>query len=219
MSQSIAMPDYLIPDWLVVSGLILWVAPFFIAPLVQRLLERRPRLISYLLHPSAVTVHPPNGTPVPVHLHAIVIRNDGKKPAMNVRVGHAALLPDHTVYPDVQRSIVDLPGGGKEILFPVLVPGEQITIQYLYFAPVQWQQINTHAKSDEGYARILNVLPTPQHSKRVIYTAGGLMFVGLVTILYLVLLLITLAAHVHNRVVNETAPPAPLQGSTAKPTK
>jgi hypothetical protein len=197
------MANYFIPDWLIVSGLILWIAPFFLAPLVQRMLEHRPRLISYLLHPSAVTVHPPNGSAVLVHLHAIVIRNDGKKPAVNVRVGHASLLPDHTVYPDVQRSIIDLPGGGKEILFPVLVPGEQITIQYLYFAPVQWQQINTHAKSDEGLAKILNVLPTPQPSKATKYLAGGLMFIGLMTVLYSLLLLITLAAHAHNRALSQ----------------
>jgi hypothetical protein len=116
------------------------------------------------------------------------------------------LPPDHSVFPDVQPTIVDLQGGGKEILFPVLVPGEQITIQYLYFPPLQWQQINTHTKSDEGYAKILTVLPTPQPSRPVRYAAWGLLFVGVVAVLYLLFVLITIAAHIHNQAVIEIAP-------------
>lgn len=180
-------------------------APFFVGPLVQQLLERRAKLNTYLLHSSAVRVHPPNADPIIVHLHAIVIRNDGKKPALNVRVGHN-VLPDYSVFPDVQHSVLDLPGGGKEILFPALIPGEQLTIQYLYFPPMLYNQINTPPRSDEGYARFPNVLPTPQLSKPIMYLFRGLLFVGVVTIVYLFLLLITFAAHKHNQLVNQVLP-------------
>jgi len=188
-----------------VWGLLLWVVPFFAGPLVQRLFEKRTRLISYVLHPSGVLIHPPDANPLQIHFHAIVIKNDGRKPATNVRIGHA-LLPDHSIFPDVQRSIVDLPGGGKEILFPVLVPTEQITIQYLYFAPLQWQQLNTNIKSDEGPAKILNVLPTPQISKPAKYAFVAVFIVGIIALLYLLLLVITLAAHGHNQTVSATVP-------------
>jgi hypothetical protein len=35
-----------------------------------------------------------------------------------------------------------LPGGEVEIVFPVLVPRQQVTLSYLYFAPITFNLIN-----------------------------------------------------------------------------
>jgi len=37
----------------------------------------------------------------------------------------------------------------------LLVPDRVVTLNYLYFAPIQWQQINTHIQDDDGNARVL----------------------------------------------------------------
>ena len=59
----------------------------------------------------------------------------------------------------------DLPGGGQEILFPSLVPNEQITVSYLYLPPVTWDQINLGVKSDEGFAKVIRVIPMRLYPK------------------------------------------------------
>ena len=92
------------------------------------------------------------------------MRNSGSLPATNVRLGHIQ-LPDFSIFPARQFYVEPLMGGGKEVVFPNMVPGEQITINYLYFAPLLYSQINTYVKSDEGYAQIVTALPTPQRSK------------------------------------------------------
>ena len=83
-----------------------------------------------------------------------------------------------TVYPPVQYSIERNPEGAGEIVFPVLVPKEQVTISYLYFPPLLWNQINVNTKSDEGFAKIINVIPMPQPNKAILASVWALVFVG-----------------------------------------
>lgn len=130
-----------------------------IAFILSKYLYDRPKLVSYCLHVSAHKIKDPEGI---IHTHAIVIRNAGRMAAKNVRVGHH-VFPDlsTTVNPPIeyQKKETD---GGLELIFPILVPQEQITISYLYFPPITFGNINTYVKSDEGYAKILNVIPTPK---------------------------------------------------------
>jgi hypothetical protein len=82
-----------------------------------------------------------------------------------------------------------LPNGGKEIIFPILVPNEQITISYLYFGTTTYTVINTYVTSDEGLAKIIDVIPAPnlaQWQKVLFYI---LLFVGLSTIIYIGIIL------------------------------
>ena len=44
----------------------------------------------------------------------------------------------------------DLPQGGKEIVIPVLAPGEQLTISYLYFGPTTVQNIGSSHECMQG---------------------------------------------------------------------
>jgi hypothetical protein len=95
-------------------------------------------------------------------------------------------LPDFSVYPSVVYQVIDLPGGGREILFPTLVPGEQVTVAYLYFPPVLFNQINSYTKSDEGLAKIVQVLPTPQLAPWLRRLSFTLVVIGAATVIYVV---------------------------------
>ena len=110
-------------------------------------------------------------------------------PAKNVRLGHK-VLPDYNIVPNTKYEVSRLPGGGNEILFPTLVPSEQITISYLYFAPNTYAEINTYVKSDEGLAKVIDVIPAPNLAfwqKLLLYI---LLFVGGSTVIYLSIIVI-----------------------------
>jgi hypothetical protein len=92
--------------------------------------------------------------------HSVVIRNGGRLPARNVRIGHT-FLPDYNSIPSIDFQVANLPGGSKELLIPIMIPGEQITISYMYFAPTSYKDVNSYIKSDEGFAKWITVIPAP----------------------------------------------------------
>jgi hypothetical protein len=149
---------------------------------LDRWFEKRPKLISYIGHVSMFSLNDEKRTQV--YTHAIVISNTGRKTANNVRVGHNVLPTNYLLTPNVPHVKEEVPTGSKEIVIPKLVPGEQITISYLYFPPLTWGQINTYTKSDEGFAKILKVIPTPQPTKWVTRLRLILEFVGVIAIVY-----------------------------------
>lgn len=164
-------------DWTLTAR---WLAPIlalFIGALLNRYLERRARLHVYLAHSSAVRVTPPSGDPFLVHTHTIVVRNAGGKAATNLRIGHR-LLPNYSVYPEVPHETTVLSGGCAELRFPTLVPGEQISVTYLYYPPILWSDIHSYTKADDGFAREVRVLPTPQASPSLKALAYVLMAFG-----------------------------------------
>jgi len=151
-------------------------------------LEEKSKLVSFLGHISAFTLQDEQKTQV--YAHSIIVRNAGRKAARNVRLGHIYLPPHITIYPKVQHSIERNLDGSGEIVIPVLVPKEQITISYLYFPPVTWDQINNYTKSDEGLAKIVNVIPVPQPSRLLTFIIWFLMFTGASFLLYWLMKLI-----------------------------
>lgn len=175
-------------DWSLVVDIAAPLLALVAGAALNHLLEARPRLITYLAHASAFRSSRPDGSPFTVHTHSVVLRNSGKKAATNVRLGHNS-LPDFQVFPAVQYQVVDLPNGGKELVFPVIVPQKQITVSYLYFPPIVWDQINTHLESDEGPMKVITVLPTAQLPKLQLNTVRVLIFLGLVTAVYLIYLI------------------------------
>jgi hypothetical protein len=64
------------------------------------------------------------------------------------------------------------------------VPKEQVSITYLYFPPLLWNQVNSYTKSDEVLASVINVIPTPQPPRFVVVLVWLLMFVGASTLVY-----------------------------------
>ncbi|TAL96063.1 MAG: hypothetical protein EPN73_11045 [Paraburkholderia sp.] len=119
-----------------------------------------------------------------VHVHAVVIRNMGKETAFNVRVGHSARVASYVIDPRVKHDVDFSRQDGWEILIPALVPSEQITISYLYFPPVFWNAVNTYVKSDEGLAKVLNVLPTPRPPRWAVAVAFAFFYIGIAATVY-----------------------------------
>jgi hypothetical protein len=153
-----------------------------IAVIAKHYSEGRARVVSFIGHISSFKLKGEN--PTDVYTHSVVVRNTGRKTAQNVRLGHHFLPDNLTVFPSVQYSIEYNPEGKAEIVLPRLVPKEQITISYLYFPPVTWNQIHAYTKSDEGYAEIINVIPTAQPSILVKLIVWSLMFIGTSFIVY-----------------------------------
>src|SRR5712692_7573779 len=170
-------------NWGVVATIAAPIIALFVGVWVNRRFESRPVLISYFGHVSAFRVIPPNGAPVFVNTHSVVLRNAGRRSATNVRVRHN-VLPDFNIWPALQQHVEDLPGGGREIIIPTLVPGEEVTISYLYFAPVTFAQINAGIRSDQGFAHPIPVLLQRQYPKWFNFIAAALMLLGLISGVY-----------------------------------
>jgi len=177
-------------NWVVLATIVGPLSAAIIAVILDRWLERRPKLISWLGHASAVRMPPQQGQtqPYDIYTHAVVVWNAGRKAATNVRLGHYH-LPNFSVFPSVVYRVENPPGGGAEIIFPTLVSKEQVTITYLYFPPITYDKINSYTKSDEGMARVVRVLPAPVQPMWLYGTATAALVVGAVTTLYLLILL------------------------------
>jgi hypothetical protein len=172
-------------DWDIVIKIIVPLGTLVLGKYLDRWLSKRPKLISYLGHSSAFIVR--STPPVNVHTHAIVVRNAGRATANQVRIGHYILPDNIQLYPSIPYTVERAQDGAAEIVIPKLVPDEQVTISYLYFPPLLWSQIHAYIKSDEGYAKILNVLPTPQLPKWTVRTIWAFIFIGVVSVIYLVI--------------------------------
>jgi hypothetical protein len=170
-------------NWDIIIKIIVPLGTLILGKYLDRWLSKRPKLIVYLGHSSAFNVR--SQPPITVHTHAIVVRNAGRETANQVRIGHNVLPENYQLYPAVPHTIECSQGGVAEIVIQKLVPGEQITISYLYFPPLLWSQINAYTKSDEGFAKALNVIPTPQLPQWLVVTMWSLIFVGVVSLIYL----------------------------------
>lgn len=154
---------------------------------ITRIFQNKPKLIAHYGYISQHKIRLPENENIPtemiINTHAIVIRNNGNMPANNVQVSHD-VLPDYQIQPMVKYEVSNLPDGGKEIVFPVLVAKESITISYLYFPPLNYKDIRHRIKSNEGFAKTIDVIPArnlPAWLKGLLYL---LLLIGLITIFY-----------------------------------
>lgn len=150
--------------------------------------EKSPKLLSYIGHVSSFTLQDEQKSFV--FTHSVIVRNAGRKSATNVRLGHHFLPTNLRIEPQINYTIETNPEGAAEIVIPTLVPKEQVTISYLYFPPRTWDQINSYTKSDDGYAKIVNVIPMPQPSKPVLWLARVLILIGASFVTYWILRLV-----------------------------
>ena len=170
-------------DWQVIATISAPLIALVAGAVIERAVASRPKLLTYLGHVSSHRFQQQDGSVGEVYTHSVVLRNSGRAPVKNVSLAHP-YLPNFNVYPDVQHEVHELPGGGREILIPTLVPSEQVTISYLYFPPVTWNQVNGQVKSDNGFAKVIQVLPTQQYPRWFNLLALALMVLGGVVVLY-----------------------------------
>lgn len=172
-------------DWNVIANISEPVILLFIGGWVNRIFENRPIIISYFSHVSAFLHTPQGGQPMQIHTHSVVLRNIGRQRATNVRLHHA-VLPEFNIWPPIVHSIETLQDGSKDIVIPVLVPGEEVTVSYLYFPPLVVGQINAGIKSDEGFAKQITVLLRSQVPRWLSNILLALVCVGSIATCYLV---------------------------------
>jgi hypothetical protein len=150
---------------------------------ISRRFEGKANLITNWGPVSAYSAKDGAGKPFAVHTHEVVLRNAGRKAATNVRLTHH-VLPEFKVYPSVLYSVEELPDGTRDIVLPQLVPGQQITVGYLYFPPTVYTNINAGIRSDEGFAKEVVMELIPKTSKRMVATVVSLMIIGAGTLCY-----------------------------------
>ena len=167
-------------DWLLFVTFAAPIITLFLGAALTRFLERKPKLVAYFTHTSAFTT-----TGGQLHTHGIVIGNTGKKPATDIRVRHVILPTHYNVFPDIEYQVHNLPGGGAELVFPTLVPGEQVSIAYLYFPPVVYNQIHASIRHSDGFAKEVTSLPTPQYPRWFVRSLWILIVLGGATALYI----------------------------------
>ncbi|MCA8322015.1 hypothetical protein [Burkholderia cepacia] len=198
-------------NWDIVTKLAFPLIVALLVAAIGRRLEYKPKLVTYMAHAAGFSMPPIAGPAKPsvppgdkslqtapaaipttvvlapgvqVHVHSIVVRNTGKKTAFNVRLGHNMPVHNYVLEPQVQHEKKESSTGPWEIVLPALVPNEQVLVSYLYFPPLTWPQINAYTKSDEGSARFLNVLPSPQPPRWAVRTHLAFFYFGIASAVY-----------------------------------
>lgn len=147
-----------------------------------RLFEKGPKLIYYYGHASAFLVRETDPH-LTIHTHSVVIRNAGRLSAHNVRLAHNLLPQNVALFPPREHRI---DREQNEICISLMVPGDLVTVSYLYQPPLYYNQTNTTVRSDEGFGIAITALPTRQWSKNTIRLLQVLLFLGGVFALYLI---------------------------------
>ncbi|MFA5038402.1 MAG: hypothetical protein WC732_01835 [Candidatus Omnitrophota bacterium] len=177
-------------DWNLISAYAAPVIALFIGIAIDRIVEQKSRIIAYFTHAEEFNLPAasPTTAPMTIRTHGIVIKNVGKRPAIDIRVRHNnnAFPPFFRVSPVVEHRQENLPGGGVEIVFPTLVPNEQVSIAYLYFPPLFYNQIHAGIRHSEGFATEVTALPTPQFPPWLRRALSFLLILGTIALIYLI---------------------------------
>lgn len=158
---------------------------------------KKPRLRFYYSAITEIPIPPTNNyemdnNPLPANItaskrsfrsHTIAVSNQGNATAHNIRIGHFLLAPlAHSVSPPLHVINSENP---KEILVPVLCPGEAFTISYLYPESIHFSHINAYLKCDEGMAQVANMQDVRIKSPFFRSVVESIFFIGILSIVYL----------------------------------
>lgn len=170
-------------DWQLFATVTAPLLALFVGVWLNRRIEKRPVLLTHWGHVSQFRLQSPDGTSNFVNTHSVVIVNQGKRSATNVRLSHST-LPDFNIWPAVPHRLEQVPDSGSDIVIPTMVPGEQIMISYLYFPPVTYEQVNSNVKHDEGFATHIPVLLQRQYPRWLYNSAAIIIVIGLSALAY-----------------------------------
>jgi hypothetical protein len=148
-------------EWLLKysSFLVTGVVSFVVALLLHRITSRSADLIYYTSNPQWVILPPVAGQPpiAPIGTFSLFLWNQGKAAAKDVHIGHY-WLPANNVYPDIPREIVNTPGGGVALRFPLVPPRTLVTISYLFFGVYATENILSYVGSEDGPGKHIPVM-------------------------------------------------------------
>lgn len=160
-----------------------------IAIILKKIHERKSKLTVYVGNVSIIKT-----TTSYVHSFYIVLTNNGKLKAENIRIQHLILPEYREIIPHVKSYVDEIGEGLKDLVIEQMVPGEQLTIQYLYYVDEEFGNRSIKffngIKCDDGYVKVEHYLPTKQFPNWVNLISLALMFVGAVSIIYYVMKLI-----------------------------
>lgn len=151
--------------------------------LVKQRVEGSPKLVSSYQHSSAFQAKTPEGQSFTIHTHEVVVRNAGRKPATNVRLSHL-VLPQFNIFPSVPYTVEQLPDGSSDIVIPTLVPKQQVTVSYLYYPPLLFTGVNSGIRSDQGFAKPVELEISAKNSTTFNIFAASLFLLGCGTVFY-----------------------------------
>ncbi len=177
-------------DWSLIKDIFLIFFSLLCGAWINRtFIERRAKLLAYIGHIAEFDIQEQT-----LSTHSVVLINAGKVAANNVRVQHKTLPEFFQIKPPLKYLIEDIDDGGKDIVFEKLIPNDEITIHYLYSSTKGHElgiaEIHRGIRSDEGYAQVLNVLPSRQYPQWAIRLLAVLTVIGLATIVYSVFKLV-----------------------------
>jgi len=172
-------------DWAALAKAIWAVVLLIFGALVNRLLEQKPRLTYYASHWSAYPR--PGPPPVMIHTHGIVVRNVGRKTATDVRLRHDLRPETFYVSPQVQYTDPDMPGGGFEIVFPRLVPQEEVAVSYMHTQP--FNKFRGQITHSDGVAVEVSAIPTAQYPSWLVGIRLILAIIGSIALVFLAIVL------------------------------
>ena len=134
-------------DWQVLATVAAPLVILLLGAWLNRRFERRPVLLFHWGHVSSFNHRTQDGANMDVSTHSVVIKNVGRQAATNVRLSHIH-LPSFKILPPVQYGLEEIPDSGQDIVIPVVVPNQQLTISYHYFPPITYAQVNIGVKFD-----------------------------------------------------------------------
>jgi hypothetical protein len=169
-------------DWLLKYSplLVTGAVSLVVGLILHRLTTKTADLIYYTSHVQYVPIPPQQGQQQqgPIGTFTLFIWNNGGAPARDLHVGHV-FLPANNVYPDIPRNIVNTPGGGVAIQFPILPPKTLVSISYLFFGVFAVENILSYVGWEEGTAKRIPVMLQRIWPKWLQYIVRVLFFAGL----------------------------------------
>ncbi len=175
-------------DWQTVATIAAPIVALFAGAALDRWYEGRQRLVVYLTNMAdfVIRLTGPPAQDMHCRTFSLVLRNAGTRATENVRIGHHWLPPNVAINPSIPHQIDHSPPEtAAEVQIDRMVPAQQVTISYLVWGDVQATNVISYVNSDDGEARVLNVLPTPQLPRWLLRLLRFLIVVGVVTVLYL----------------------------------